>query len=538
MKLSKGYIVTGMVLGTFSLTSAAKAQEMVGPKIDAINRETGTYQVHIPQNEAIVSAQIAVWSKEDGQDDLVWQPLSPTDKGNWESTINLVDHGSLSGHYITHVYVWLSDGRQVGYNLGETSFVATQPTITTDGESFKIQQVIKDKGVTYRTAVWSDTNGQDDLQWYEGSGPIEVPLNRHKDYGTYHLHTYAYRDNHLLAGYAQTQVVNPPQPQVAVAALKDTHYQITISGVPSYVTKVRLPTWSQEQGQDDLIWYEAVQIDAHTYRLELPIKNHRFVSGSYSTHVYMDSPLASTLGVAARDFTVAPVTTYDAVSGTTQVVAEGQTLQARVAETEGSRYMTSVDFAIWSAPDQSDLQWYSVGSQGGVAQVEKTIPQGASQPITYHTHAYVTYNDGRREGFILDDRTLQPSQRAATGASPRITAYIGQVNTYPVGQCTWGVKTLAPWIPNYLGNANQWLTNAANLGFRVGSEPAVGAIAVWNNDGGGYGHVAYVTAVTSARAIRVQESNYAGNMSIQDYRGWFDPTTATWGGTVSYIYPN
>ena len=36
--------------------------------------------------------------------------------------------------------------------------------------------------------------------------------------------------------------------------------------------------------------------------------------------------------------------------------------------------------------------------------------------------------------------------------------------------------------------------------------------------------------------IQVSEANYAGNQSIGNHRGWFDPTNAQ--GYVTYIYPN
>ena len=107
-------------------------------------------------------------------------------------------------------------------------------------------------------------------------------------------------------------------------------------------------------------------------------------------------------------------------------------------------------------------------------------------------------------------------------------------NTYPVGQCTWGVKSLAPWAGNYWGNGGQWAASAAAAGFSVGSTPVVGSIAVWND--GGYGHVAYVTAVESATRIQVMEANYNGNQSIANHRGWFNPTT-TYQGAAVYIYP-
>ena len=109
-------------------------------------------------------------------------------------------------------------------------------------------------------------------------------------------------------------------------------------------------------------------------------------------------------------------------------------------------------------------------------------------------------------------------------------------NSYPVGQCTWGVKELAPWASNWWGNANTWAIYASAQGYRVGNVPVVGAIAVW--DGGEYGHVAYVTDVQSENSIQVLEANYdgSGTQPIGNYRGWFNPTASK--GTVRYIYPN
>lgn len=140
---------------------------------------------------------------------------------------------------------------------------------------------------------------------------------------------------------------------------------------------------------------------------------------------------------------------------------------------------------------------------------------------------------------------LQTSSVAApvaqTAATPVAAAPVAtpkpsysSVNTYPVGQCTWGVKSLAPWVGNNWGNGGQWAASAAAAGFSVGTTPVVGAVAVWT--GGGYGHVAYVTAVESSTRIRVMESNFNGNQYIADHRGWFNPIS-TYQGAAVYIYP-
>ena len=126
------------------------------------------------------------------------------------------------------------------------------------------------------------------------------------------------------------------------------------------------------------------------------------------------------------------------------------------------------------------------------------------------------------------------TQAAAPAATVSRPNYSSSASSYPVGECTWGAKVLAPWAGNFWGNGGQWAASAAADGFRTGSQPQVGAIACWND--GGYGHVAVVTAVQSTTSIQVSESNYLGNRSIGNYRGWFNPTTAQ--GTVTYIYPN
>ena len=155
------------------------------------------------------------------------------------------------------------------------------------------------------------------------------------------------------------------------------------------------------------------------------------------------------------------------------------------------------------------------------AQVQAAAQTPAATPVAAQTQA-----------------AAQPAVQTQAAAAPVATTsrptYSTSASSYPVGECTWGAKTLAPWAGDYWGNGGQWAASAAAAGFRTGSQPQVGAIACW--DDGGYGHVAVVTAVQSTTSIQVSESNYNGIRSIGNYRGWFNPTTAQ--GTVTYIYPN
>ena len=155
------------------------------------------------------------------------------------------------------------------------------------------------------------------------------------------------------------------------------------------------------------------------------------------------------------------------------------------------------------------------------AQVQAAAQTSAATPAAAQTQA-----------------AAQPAVQTQAAAAPVATTsrptYSSSASSYPVGECTWGAKILAPWAGDYWGNGGQWAASAAAAGFRTGSQPQVGAIACWND--GGYGHVAVVTAVQSTTSIQVSESNYNGIRSIGNYRGWFNPTTAQ--GTVTYIYPN
>lgn len=152
----------------------------------------------------------------------------------------------------------------------------------------------------------------------------------------------------------------------------------------------------------------------------------------------------------------------------------------------------------------------------------------ASANTTFAAQVQATSNSSSSSD---DDSSYTP---APTPVSQRPT-YSTNASSYPTGECTWGAKTLAPWAGDYWGNGAQWATSAAAAGFRTGSQPQVGAIACWND--GGYGHVAVVTAVSSTTSIQVSESNYGGDRTIGNKRGWFNPTTTS-EGYVTYIYPN
>ncbi|MGO1668239.1 MAG: CHAP domain-containing protein [Streptococcus thermophilus] len=209
----------------------------------------------------------------------------------------------------------------------------------------------------------------------------------------------------------------------------------------------------------------------------------------------------------------APATETSAQAETTEVAAASEAASEAVSEAPAVSEVPAEQLAAASeAPESSEVP----AEQPAAAPESSEAP--AEQPAATSEAAPAT--------------SEAPAEQLAATSEAASTP-----NTYPVGQCTWGAKSLAPWAGNNWGNAKDWIASAQAAGHSVGTTPVAGAIAVWPNDGGGYGHVAYVTSASGANSIQVMESNYAGNMSISNYRGTFDPTSSAHGGSVFYIYP-
>lgn len=204
-----------------------------------------------------------------------------------------------------------------------------------------------------------------------------------------------------------------------------------------------------------------------------------------------------------------------------------------------------------AARKAAEAQAESVAKAQAAAQVEsataptetvQTQPRTEIKPSNLTATSSATTVATTTATATNEPKVTQPSvvTKAVVSSTPRavskpVVRSYDSSNTYPMGQCTWGAKSMASWVGNYWGNANQWGASARAAGYSVGTTPRVGAVAVWPYDGGGYGHVAVVTSVANNSSIQVMESNYAGNMSIGNYRGSFNPSAS---GSVYYIYPN
>ncbi|WP_373757044.1 GBS Bsp-like repeat-containing protein [Streptococcus ferus] len=543
MKKVKSMLFATCLLGALACSQHAQADSGgASLSISNYNEFAGVFDVNALAQEggkSIKEMRVAVWSEENGQDDLRW--YSPAVYGNQANLhVDVSNHGNRAGSYITHAYVTYTDGSSEGKDLGKQKMSLSNPTVNVTEKTIQLSSKIKPAGNgQLAVAIWSEVGGQDDLKWYslDANGNLTVPITNHKGDGNYHIHTYLNQDNQSIGVGGQVVQVTQPKLGSQIAKLSDTSYELTVTNVPGHISSVTIPVWSDSNGQDDIVWYQTEKVDVSTYKVRVPLKKHGFALGRYQAHIYGNNQATGKLeGLSTTGFDVTQIVNYENPVGTiSNVNAAKGTFDVVISETDHSKRIKSVDVAIWSEANQANMVWYSSNKvSNGKVSITADIQKHGNKSGSYNSHAYVTFMDSSRAGYILP--TQQMTQLNLNQApAPKITAYINEANTYPVGQCTWGVKQLAPWIPNWLGNGGQWTANARAKGFRTGSTPKVGAVVSW--DDGGYGHVAYVTHVESNNRIQVKEANYKNQQYIANFRGWFDPT-APYLGRVSYIYPD
>ena len=100
-------------------------------------------------------------------------------------------------------------------------------------------------------------------------------------------------------------------------------FDVVVTNVSSTkgVKTVKLPVWSSQGGQDDVIWYDAVKQTDGTYKLSVDIRRHKNNRGEYNIHMYYIQSDGSLQGV----------------TGTTTKV-EGSQTGAKEVQYNGSYY--------------------------------------------------------------------------------------------------------------------------------------------------------------------------------------------------------
>ncbi len=165
---------------------------------------------------------------------------------------------------------------------------------------------------------------------------------------------------------------------------------------PSGISAVQVPVWSEENGQDDIIWYSAKEVSSGNWQITVDVSNHRS-AGNYVVHSYAlmsDGRTQNFLGATSFNVStpaVAPTLTattenYDEKAGTFDVIIKNVSSSAGVKE---------VHVPVWCAADQSDIHWYTAKKQSnGDYKVTVDAANHGYAAGNYTIHVYVTSGNG------------------------------------------------------------------------------------------------------------------------------------------------
>ncbi|KXT63054.1 N-acetylmuramoyl-L-alanine amidase [Streptococcus sp. DD04] len=393
--------------------------------ITNVDSNAGSFDVHVTNISApkpIKKVALPTWSSVNGQDDIIWYDAKKQVDGTYKISVAACDHKYSTGEYNIHLYYLLADNQLVGVGGTQTTVTIGKPQgkldITNnnpDTGSFDVvvSEVSNPYGVKkVLVPVWSSDKGQDDLVWYEaqpqtdGNYTVTVNASRHKNsVGDYHIHLYYVQDNGQLVGVGGTTT------KVSIAKPKGTlkiennnpdtgSFDVVVSGVsnPFGVKEVKLPTWSNDKGQDDLVWYTATKQADGTYRARIQARDHKYSLGDYTVHLYYVQDDDKLVGVGGTQFSLAAkpkgtlkIENNNPDTGSFDVVVSGVSNPFGVKE---------VKLPTWSNDKgQDDLIWYTAAKQADGTY--KASIQARNHKLStgeYYVHLYYVQDNGQLIG--------------------------------------------------------------------------------------------------------------------------------------------
>ena len=295
-------------------TTESKPQENRVSGTLTINNQTSTgFDVVVTNvsggGKEVKEVRVPIWSDKNGQDDLTWYHADKQSDGSYKVHVDTASHKGDTGTYSVHLYYML-DGKRTYITETTAKVPETQVTgkLTITNQSSNVFDVVVTnvsgggKEVKeVRVPIWSDKNGQDDLTWYhadkqsDGSYKVHVDTASHKgDAGTYSVHLY-YMLNGKRTYITETKATVPQATESQVTGKLTISNQTSngfdvvvtnVSGGGKEVKEVRVPIWSDKNGQDDLTWYHADKQSDGSYKVHVDTASHKGDAGTYSVHLY------------------------------------------------------------------------------------------------------------------------------------------------------------------------------------------------------------------------------------------------------------
>ena len=311
---------------------------------------------------------------------------------------------------------------------GTISIVNNNPTL--GSFDVVISNVKAPNGVeTVSVPIWSEINGQDDIIWYtanrqnNGTYTVNVKASAHKNStGLYNIHLYYIQKDGQMTGVGgtTTQVFIGKTPEQlkpkASFAIENNNTKagtfdavITNISAPLGVKEVLVPSWSLENGQDDLIWHKATKQNDGSYRVTIKASEHKGNKGNYRADAYIVDNANNRHYIAEKVVSV----DYARPSGVLTIennnTAAG-TFDAVVRNIVAPTGLKEVLVPSWSlAGGQDDLIWHKATRQAdGSYRVTIKATDHKNSTGKYRADAYIVDDSNKR--FYLTEKVVEVTQ--------------------------------------------------------------------------------------------------------------------------------
>ena len=497
--------------------------------IENNNSTTGTFDAVIRDVIApngLKEVLVPTWSEANGQDDLIWHKAVKQADGSYRATIKSSEHKNSQGKYQVHVHYIDGSGQRRYVTETVTEVHQSRPSGVLSIENQDqvsgtfdavVRNVVAPNGLKeVLIPAWSEANGQDDLIWHkavkqaDGSYRATIKSSEHKNsQGKYQVHV------HYIDGSGQRRYVTETSTQLKLSRPtgkvsiqnnnKDTGtFDVVVTDVfsPKGVQSVQVPVWSDQGGQDDLIWYNAIRQSDGSYKASIKAENHKNSTGTYHVHLYYIQNDGSRIGVHSATTQVEYHNlTHKTKAYIKDVNSQTGTFTVAVDQSAQGKRIKNIRAAVWSQAHQENLSWYTQTPAGGHTEIGIAAVNHGNKQGDYTTHVYVDYTDGSVEGFNLGQTRLIPHQvtdqknrviRAASNlvgtstgsaAHQRMVADYNSVKPLPVG---YAVKNTDDWCDVFVTVVFQ----REGLSYLVGRECGVERhiqifkkLGIWNEDG-------------------------------------------------------
>lgn len=277
--------------------------------------------------------------------------------------------------------------------------------------------------------TWSLENGQDDLIWHkamrepDGSYRAKIKASDHKDStGNYRADAYVI-DKKGRAQYLSQKIVavDYARPSGALSIENNNTVAGTFDAVirnivaPNGVKEVLVPSWSLENGQDDLIWHKATKQSDGSYRVTIKAIEHKGNKGKYRADAYVVDNSNNRHYIAEKvvavDYTrprgVLSIENNDTVAGTFDAV---------VRDIVAPNGVKDILVPSWSlAGGQDDLIWHKATRQAdGSYRVTIKATDHKNSTGRYRADAYLV--DNSNTPFYLTEKVVEVTQTRPTAS--------------------------------------------------------------------------------------------------------------------------